>query len=990
MKQTRKLIVLAALAGLAAIGAAAYAQESDEADGGGFDEDDRMTVTGTRLQNANLTSTSPVAVLDSEEIETRGIVRVEDLINTLPQALSGQSSTTGIGGGTATVNLRGLGSNRTLVLVDGKRLPFGSPQNVAADLNQVPAQLIERIEVLTGGATAVYGADAVAGVVNFIMKKDFEGMEADLQGSFFQTGNDVSSVEAVLNDFNQPVPGSAIDGRTIDFNVAVGGNLENGRGNINGYFGYTNDNAIEWEDRIISACPFGTRNSGTEFSCRGSGAAPFRTRFLDGGLSSGFDVVVDPDMRMLRDFDGSRDTFNFARGNFLQRPRERFTLGARVRYDISDKIESFLNYSFVDNTTNAQIAPSGLFLGNTNSINCDNPLLSAEQSELFCDPEFTSTDAAGVERAPLFIGRRNREGGPRNAEFSLGTHRVVGGFRGEAFEGFNYEVFGQFAQVDFSEVRRNDVLNPRIELALDVVTDPATGQPVCRSALSGEEPNCVPWDIFSVDGVSQEATEFISAATLRDGETQQTVFGGFLAGDLSRFGMVSPFAREPIQVVAGFEFREDEMKLTPDSSEGLGGVRNPVSGSIKVYEFYGEVQVPLIANRLFFEDLTLSGAYRFSDFYETTGTQNTYSVGLSWAPVQDLRFRGQFQRATRSPNPIELFSEQDIANFILSAGSNGLRDPCAGDFDPESGTPEPARSLEECARTGVTPAQFGSIVDNPTGEFNALRGGNPDLDVEESDTYTVGIIHSPRMIPGLTISADYFKIDLNDAIGTVPPEFALRECLDSDDPFFCGLVTRDDAGTLWISDDANIQATNVNTGELTTSGFDLAVNYAFDLDDLGITNGGQVRVGYNSTFLDELEEQPLPGADAFDCAGFFGSECQNPKPEYRHRLTSSWSRGQFDTTFTWRFVGSVDQFGTTTSPINERLGHTSFFDLSVRYTLFAGPELRVGVNNIADKTPPLTSIAGFGGNEIAGRGNTFPQFYDAQGRFIFSGVTVRF
>lgn len=963
----------------------AYAQS--EAD----DVQDTVVVTGSRIANANLTSSSSVTVLEAGEFDARGVIRVEDLINTLPQALSGQSSFSGIGAGTATVNLRGLGANRTLVLVDGKRLPFGSPINVAADLNQVPAQLVERIEVLTGGASAVYGADAVAGVVNFKMKRDFQGIEANLQGSFFHAGNNNSEIEAVLADFNQADADSIIDGRTLDFSVVAGGDLDSGRGNITAYFGYSNDNPVRWEDRDISSCPFGTRSSGTEFSCQGSGAMPFPTRFTDSGLTSGFNLTVDQETGVLRNFDGARDTFDFSEGNFLQRPRERITLGARVHYDLRDNVEWFMNYSFADNTTDAQIAPSGLATGRTDSINCDNPLLSAEQLAVFCDPAFTFVDSTGVERGPLFIGRRNVEGGPRNAQFSLATHRVEGGFRGEAFEGFDYEVFGQYSNVDFSEVLTNDVITSRVALALDVVTDPATGEPVCRSALSGDEPDCVPWDIFSVNGVTQEAAAFITTPSLRDGKTTQLVFGGNLAGDLGRFGMTSPLAQEPIQLVAGFEFRRDFLELTPDSSEGLTNLREPVSGAVEVYEFFGEAQVPLIEDRPMFDELTLNGAYRFSDFYKTTGTQSTYSAGLSWAPISDLRFRGQYQRATRSPNPIELFSPQSNGGFILSAGVNGLRDPCAGDFDAGTSTPEPARSFEECARTGVTAAQYGSIVDSTTGEFDTLAGGNPDLEPEVSDTWTAGVILSPRMIPGLTVSVDYFNIDVQGFIGTVPPEFALTSCLDSSDPFFCGLINRDTAGTLWlIEGEAFIQATNINTGKLKTSGIDVNANYVFELDDLGIANGGQMRVGYISTFLNELEEQSLPGAAPFDCAGFYGGVCQTPKPEYRHRATLGWARGKIDTMLTWRYIGSVRQFGTTTSPINETLDATSYFDLSMRYAFSDALELRAGVSNVLDQDPPLTSIAGFGGNESAGRANTFPQIYDAQGRYVFAGVTARF
>lgn len=953
---------------------------------------DEITVTGSRLARSELTSTSPVTVLDGEEFRVRGVTRVEDLINTLPQALAGQSAFSGINAGTATVNLRGLGADRTLVLVDGKRLPFGSPISVAADLNQVPAQLVERVEVLTGGASAVYGADAIAGVVNFKMKRDFEGVEANVQGSFFQAGNNNSSVEQVLADFNQPNPGSSTDGATIDFSVIAGGNLDNGKGNITAYFGYSNDGKVRWEDRDISSCPFGTRNDGTEFSCRGSGSMPQVTRFTRSGAGN-FNLTVDPATQGLRNFDSSTDTFNFALGNYFQRPRERFTMGAFMHYELHPNVEWYLNYSFVDNSTEAQIAPSGLSLGRTTSINCDNPLLNSEQFAVFCDPTATFVDDTGVTRAPLFIGRRNIEGGPRSNEFKLTTHRAVMGFRGEAFEGFDYEVFGQYANVDFSETLKNDVLTERARLALDVVTDPVTGQPVCRSALSGAEPDCVPWNIFRADGVTQEATAFLTEPSLRNGATEQLVIGASLAGSLDEYGIISPYADDAVQVVVGFEFRRDYLELTPDSSDGLTVQREPVSGAVEVYEFFSELQVPLVQNRSFFQELSLHGAFRYSDYYDTTGTQSTYSGGVTWQPVSDVRIRGQYQRATRSPNPIELFSPQADGGFILSAGVNGLRDPCSGDFDPDTSTPEPAATFEQCARTGVTEAQYGQILDNSTGEFDTLSGGNPNLDPEVSNTWTAGIVITPEMMPGLTLSVDYFSIDVNGFIGTVPPELALNNCLNSNDEFFCSLINRDSAGTLWLVDgESFIQATNINTGELRTSGVDLNVNYAFDLDNVGIANGGEMRLNYIATVLSSFEEQSLPGEDFFDCAGFYGGVCATPRPKYRHRVSVDWSSPEevFNATLSWRFVDSVSQFGTNTSPIIEELEATSFFDLALRYALTDSLELRAGVNNIFDQDPPLTSIAGFGGSETSGRGNTFPQIYDAQGRFVFAGIRASF
>jgi hypothetical protein len=360
---------------------------------------ERVIVTGSRISNPNLTSSSSVTTLGEGEIDARGVLRVEDLLSTLPQTLSGEGSTSGVGGAQATVNLRGLGSKRTLVVVDGKRLPYGSPINVAADLNQIPSQLVERVEVLTGGATAVYGSDAVAGVVNFIMKRDFEGFEADVQGSLFWADNNNSDVERVLSDFGQPDADSITDGESVDINLVAGTNFGNGRGNVTTYFGYSRDEAVKWEDRDFTACPFGTRAGGTDFSCSGSGAMPANTRYLRTG-ANGFDLVADEATGDLRPYDAAVDAFNFAYGNYLQRPRERYTYGAFVRYDVTNDMEVFLDYSVADNQTDAQIGPAGLATGTTTAINCDNPLLSADMLATFCDPSVVTVNSDGVPTAP--------------------------------------------------------------------------------------------------------------------------------------------------------------------------------------------------------------------------------------------------------------------------------------------------------------------------------------------------------------------------------------------------------------------------------------------------------------------------------------------------------------------------------------------------------------------------------------------------------------
>lgn len=433
--QLRSLLLCGGSIGAMLLGTAyAQAQTSDQnavEDSSASGSLEQIVITGSRITRGNLTSPSPVTTIGAAEIEARGTIRVEDMLNTLPQVFAGQGANIANGAtGTATVDLRGLGPSRTLVLVDGKRLPFGSPLSVPADLNQIPSQLVERVEVLTGGASAIYGADAVAGVVNFIMNRNFEGVEIDVQGSGYQTANKRGRIESVLDDFNIEAPGSTFDGRGLDLNIVVGTNTSDGKGNVTAYFNWKNQNEIIQGDRISSACAFGTRNAGTDFSCSGSGTtAP--AQFTDFGIAdSSFGFTLDG-QGGIRDFNTDTDTHNFAPLNHYIRPAERYSAGAFAHYEIMENAELYADFSFHDDRSVAQIAPGGNFFV-TESINCDNPFLTPDMVQTICLNNGVDPQAADPEdrNALLFIGRRNVEGGGRQSDIRHTSYKVVGGLRG--------------------------------------------------------------------------------------------------------------------------------------------------------------------------------------------------------------------------------------------------------------------------------------------------------------------------------------------------------------------------------------------------------------------------------------------------------------------------------------------------------------------------------------------------------------------------------
>jgi len=353
---------------------------------------------------------------------------------------------------------------------------------------------------------------------------------------------------------------------------------------------------------------------------------------------------------------------------------------------------------------------------------------------------------------------------------------------------------------------------------------------------------------------------------------------------------------------------------------------------------------------------------------------------LNWQPVSDIRIRAQYARATRAPNIFELFLTRNIDGlFDLSdPDGDGVFDPCGG--------ATPSATAAQCANTGVTAAQFGNVPDNPAGQFNQTTGGNPNLNVESTDTYTIGAIFTPSAVPGLTLSVDYFSITVNDFIDAIPPQLTLTNCLETGDDFFCSLITRDAGGSLFVdADTSSIIATDVNTGSIDTSGIDINANYNFD-----IGNGfGEISLRYIGVYLIDYTVVSLPGEDPFECAGFYPSNCEIPRPKYSHSAAATWlTESNFDVTLAWRRIGSVRQFGTAENSTNRSslLRAINYFDISTSVAITEDITMRAGINNLFDVLPPTSSALPAG----LGTGNTFPAVYDTNGRFAFLGVSVQF
>lgn len=948
---------------------AAFAQEAQQ-------PMQKVEVTGSRIPTANLEGTSPVTVLGSKDIKVDGVRNVESLLNNLPQVFAAQTGSVANGStGTATVNLRGLGSNRTLVLVNGKRLPSGSANVAAADLNQIPTALVKRVEVLTGGAGAVYGADAVAGVVNFIMEDKFEGVRLDLNYSGYNHEQqntrgiaDIVASRAKTNPNEFKVPGDkSFDGRSKEASLLIGGNFDNNKGNATLFFSYKKDDSLTQSERDFTSCT--TASSAAGFACGGSGTNA-TGRFTPTVKGKGV-FTVDAN-GTARPFSNATDQYNFGPINHLQRPDERYGFAAQVKYDLNDKMRVYGDFAFHDDVTDAQVAPGGMFGSSITQVRYDNPFLTA-----------STRNALGLvnpgDEVGVVIARRNVEGGGRNSFFSNTSFRSLFGVKGDVGN-WTYDIFAQTAKVRAAGASENYFSKERSARALDVVN--VNGVPTCASVVSGVDTNCVPYNPWKAGAVTQAMLDYIQIPGQTFGHTAQTIQGINLGSDLGEYGIKLPTSSNGIGVSFGLERRTEELVLNPDGPsqafdlDGAGGPTTPVSGKYTVKDVFGEVRLPILEDKPFAKLLAANASFRRTDI--STGVKaNTYGLGVEWAPVDMFKVRGSYQKAVRAPNIIELFSPAGANLYDMDA------DPCAGTA--------PTATFAECARTGVTAAQYGNIQDSPAGQYNYLAGGNVKLNPETSKSKTVGLVIQP--MPNLSFTLDYFDIKVDDTISIVSPETTLDKCLDTGDSTFCSQITRDQLGTLWLLPQAQIIGTNTNIGSLSTKGVDLGANYSLKLPNAM----GRMAVAFNGSWLKEFVVEEIPGDGTYDCAGLYNGagKCGQPRPIWRHKLRATWETPiGVAVAATWRHFGKTTYeratdnplLKGTSHPVERELQHMNYLDLYAAYNLTRNITVSGGINNVMDRDPPITSQFGTG----QGNGNTFPSMYDALGRKIFLNMTAKF
>ena len=967
-----------------------------------------IIITGTRIPQPNLTSAAPVTVVTNQDVKLSGSTRIEDVLNQLPSVQANQGSGVSNGAtGTASVDLRDLGPKRTLVLINGRRLVPGDPNSSsqAADLNFIPSALIKRVDVLTGGASSVYGADAVAGVVNFIMDTGFTGIRFDGQYSFYQHNNNCPSIPTsaanggnvcgVLNarinsgltGYAYP-KGSVADGGSFDGTVSVGAAFDDNRGHAMAYFGYRKVNAILQQRRDYAACGLsGAGNitcGGSATNALGNGII-FRNITTDTTTPNG---AVHPSVVKATSTFGSLGggkitpfkqgpAYNFNPTNYFQRPDERYTGGAFADYEISPAVHPYMEFMFMSDHTLAQIAPSGDF-GNTYLVNCDNPLLTAQQRGIICSPEnlivgtsggfpvargapyapalgfpfinggtvtnpttgvnltaapaMTFFDAAGNQYNQAFFNllRRNVEGGPRISDLKHTEWRGVLGTRGELDKAWSYDAYFQYGRTDYDQVYRNEFSTARLINALNVVNvNPTTGQEVavgtpgsvieCRSVLAGTDTRCVPYDIFSGNGPSAASINYLNVFGVITGETSEQVADANITGALGEYGIQTPWSDEGVGVNFGTEYRKEALTLNPDQSFQTGDLTGQGAPTLPVNGAFRVIEAfgevqVPIIRHSFIEEFSVAAGYRKSWYTTLPGPGQT---DLNGNAVLSRKFSTDTYKISAELAPVRDIRIRGAYNRAVRAPN--IQELFAPQFVALDGSSDP------CAGHTIGATEFGCIVQglapgsktpaNPAEQYNGFVGGNPNLNPEKATTKTLGVVLQPRFIPRLAITADWYDIKIKNAIQGFGADAILNNCVNTTKSL-----------TAPAASCALIHRAPGGSLWLSSGGYviDLPQNVG-SVETRGIDGNlsysyrfgrvGTLSAGFNGTWVDKyIINDGLN--PSYDCAGFYGATCGNPLPKWRHKLRVGFQLPVgIGLSAQWRFVGKVKHQGLSSDQV---------------------------------------------------------------------------
>lgn len=962
-----------------AISAPAYAQDSDAPEET-EEPGEAIVVTGTRVTNPNLKLSSPVAVVTDTELKLRQTNNAEQFLRELPAAVPSIGSAVNNGnGGAAFVNLRGIGSQRNLVLLDGRRF-VPADQTGRVDLNNIPLAVIERTDILTGGATTTYGADAVSGVVNFITKRDFEGVQLDASSQITEQG----------------------DGATQRVDLTMGANFADGRGNAVFSLGYQKTDEVTQGDRSFSEFNVDS------FSGNAGGSSAAVPAFIVGPAGPG--PAVSGQINAAGTDVGPFDRpFNFNPFNIFQTPFERYNMYGAANYEVSEAVELYAQGVFSKQTVSTIIAPGGSFF-NTYQINLNNPFipeaiaqrfgnrlgLTAAQYAASRNTPFGPTLANGAPNPDYRqfgaqVRRRSTEAGVRFSDFTTTLFNMAVGARGGITDDISWDLSATYGESERIQTQGGFARLDRLQQSVLAIPDGAGGVR-CVDQSRG----CAPINLFGLEGDlgSPEAIAFAFDLTqsVIDISSISTV-SGLISGDLP-FGI----SDTPVAFAVGADYRKyeastvsDEASQTPGAVVGGGGASPNFEGGYESVDLYGELVIPI------FDTLTLELGGRYSDV-NIVGSEFTWKAGGSWEPFDGMRIRGNYSRAARSPNISELF-------FPETTGLDNLaNDPCAGAAPVAN-----AQLAAVCQAQGAPASSIGSILQPAAGQINVTQGGNRNLDFEIANTWTIGFVATPSAVPGLSITVDYFNIKLDGAIGSAGIGDVIDGCYQGELNFaanpFCQLIerSRTTGGLDGSPDEVRGLLLNLsNLGRIKTDGVDVSVNWGTEITD---------KIGFdlavNGTWTNQNRFQAIAGSEDSpfrDCVGYYSVNCDSIQPEYVIDTRTSFSYSDDALlSLRWRYLSGTEQepldilsqgpaFIGNTTLFGEvdftEIPAESYFDLTAQFYAMENLTFTFTVQNLLDNKP--TVVGSTIGTTAFNSGNVFPSTYDALGRRYAASVSFRF
>jgi outer membrane receptor protein involved in Fe transport len=937
---------------------------------------EEIVVTGSRIARPEYDNPAPVYTYDSRAIEESGSVVLGDTLSRLPQL--GASATSGINAnnpqtvGTVNLDLRRLGVNRTLVLIDGQRQVGADDGTGAVDINTIPSNLIDRVEILTGGASAVYGADAVTGVVNFILKHDYQGASINVQyGDASEGGPNATNVNAIAGTSFGDNRGNITVGVDFSSNTAIEADDRSFR-RASGFFvsNPANPNALPGSPSYVFRSPVfepyyssnGLVHDFENANCNGANCSKTNVfQLARGGNIEPFNdgILTDYGYNALS---GSGELAGPLYGNAFLPQVQRIVFDVGSHYAWSDFLTTYGDIKFARSASSAEEA----YNFSSFPVEADNAFLSPQGRALL----------ASLGADSFTDNRTNEDIGRPLVEDVRETYRIVAGMRGNLNPSLKFDTSFEFSSVNNSSTTSNDLFGNRLFAASDAIVGP-NGQIECRvtaQQAAGQVPKlpdgtpapdyavqgCVPFNVFGNNAASAAAKQWVTASYTNVDREDQLVANATVSGDTKNLFVLPAGA---ISFAGGVEYRRETSSATPDALVALGlfsdATATALSGSYNVKEGFAEFSAPIAKQLPFAEDLEVTGAYRYSD-YSTIGSTNTWNAGLVWAPIKDIRVRGSISEAIRAPNIGELYGAQGVTSQFAN-------DPCSAMYINSGTTTRKAN----CQALGIS----GTGLAGPFNNFGVVSGGNPTLFPERSRSYTAGFVLQPSLMPHFDVSVDYWNYDISDAISSAGLQEILDNCVDAPslDPNTCSLIKRNPT-THQITE---VSATEGNFAALKADGVDIKSDYRYPIP------GGELRLDFASTYTAGYKVYPFQAFPnvAYNYAGFLRAP---GVPRVNGQLALSANFHSVD--FTYRVRGSSGSYYDSPASFATNAdvyspGKSPFYKVQDIYLQYRVSDiLRVygGINNIAQQYPPfgLTGASGTSG------------IFDNIGRYFYAGIRI--